>query len=123
MPPISYQLHCSPHFHCGNTGSNPVGDANKTKGIENRPKVINRSAFARFKDLAFYPPRQPLKEQGILEFTFAMNPAFPPCLLEIDYLGFGLSALSLCNFISLRPETSLFLQSALFLQRCLSSSF
>ncbi len=47
-------------FHGGNTGSNPVGDANKTKCIENRPKVINRKAFTCFKDLAFYSPRQSL---------------------------------------------------------------
>ena len=73
-------------FHGGNTGSNPVGDANKTEGIENRSKVINRKTFARFKDPAF----QPLREQGILKFTFTMNPACAPRVLEADYLSLGL---------------------------------
>jgi hypothetical protein len=44
-------------------------DANKTKGIENRPKGINRKALTCFKDLAFYPPRQPLGEQCVLKLT------------------------------------------------------
>jgi hypothetical protein len=77
-------------FHGGNTGSNPVGDANETEGIENRSKIINRKTFACFKDPAFYPPRQPLREQGILKFSFAMNPTFAPGVLETDYLGLGL---------------------------------
>src|SRR5258708_39939137 len=78
------------YFHGGNTGSSPVGDANKTKGIENRPKVINRKAFTCFKDLAFYPPCQPLGEQCILKFTFTMKSTFAPCLFEVDHLGLGL---------------------------------
>src|SRR6266851_2313341 len=43
------------HFHGGNTGSNPVGDANKTEGVENRSKIVNRKALTCFKDLALLP--------------------------------------------------------------------
>ena len=63
----SSQKYNLPLFHGGNTGSNPVGDANKNKGIENRPKVVNRKAFACFKDLTFYPPCQSLGEQCVLK--------------------------------------------------------
>ncbi len=77
-------------FHGGNTGSNPVGDANRTKSIENRPKVINQEAFTCFKDPAFYPPRQSLGEQRVLKVTLTMKSTFASCLFEVDHLGLGL---------------------------------
>ena len=58
-------------------------DANKTKGIENRPNVINRKAFTCFKDLAFYPPRQSLGEQCVLKLTLTMKSTFAPCCSKL----------------------------------------
>jgi hypothetical protein len=50
------------YFHGGNTGSNPVGDANETEGVKKRAKVSNCKAFTGFKDPSFYPPIQSFRK-------------------------------------------------------------